>query len=120
MERTLFRRRFAPGPASDSKCCGVTAAVGNADQYVGDASPLADFQSTTSQDDQGRAAGFIADFHVGPGNPAGPTGAKRLEHGFLGGPSACIVLGGRFASAAVLDLAVIANWLVGPVQCSWH
>ncbi len=52
----------------------------------------------------GFPASRVADLHIAPLDPSRPAGAQRFEDRLFGGPPSRVVLGGRLARAAVLDL----------------
>ena len=49
-------------------------------------------------------AGFIADFNVGPGDPAAPTGAKHFQHRLFGGEPAGQMFEPPFEAAVGIGL----------------
>ncbi len=74
-----------------------------------DAALLKDFSRATTKSNDGRAAMFVANFDIAPTNSFTPTCAKRLEHRFLRGPAARVMLRGRLLGRAVLNLMLRVN-----------
>ena len=59
--------------------------VRQADGPTGHAHVGGDLSGFAGDAHHGLSAGLAFDAHVGPGNATGPSGAHRLEDGFLGG-----------------------------------
>src|SRR5690606_13536928 len=85
-------------------CRGVAAAVGNADEHFANALLFDDFPRPAAECYDRAALAVVADFDVPPADAAAPTGAQRLEYGFLGCPAAGKVLRRLSAALAVANL----------------
>lgn len=84
----------------------MRAAMADADLNFFNPASFCGIQRATVKMNNWLAAELIGNLDVAPGDPFDPASADGFEHSFLRGPATSIVLGRRFALAAVFDFVL--------------
>src|SRR5688572_6771276 len=74
------------------------------DQHLADAEGLDDLASAAAERDRRFAVALVANFDVAEVDAADPARSHGFHHGLFRGPAASVMLCGRLARGAVLDL----------------